>query len=246
MFRKPIEVFVRYCNYSEVSAKKQRPAGFSHKACYNNLLATIDSRVNLTFFLDTKHPGNHFIRPRAIEIQEGTEAGSFLRMIEHVVKLPLKPDTIVYFLEDDYLHRPGWVDVLLEGFTLPADYVTLYDHRDKYRDYPDLFSKLFLTSSCHWRTTPSTTNTYAMRFKTFQKHYSIHEQFSLQRRISSDHDKFIALGKEGGILISPIPGYSTHAEPEYLTPFFKETPCTPSRWIDRFPKISSWFCSPAS
>ena len=33
-----------------------------------------------------------------------------------------------YFLEDDYLHRPGWCDVLLEGFTVNnASYVTLYD-----------------------------------------------------------------------------------------------------------------------
>ena len=32
------------------------------------------------------------------------------------------------FLEDDYLHRPGWCDVLMEGFTVDNDsYVTMYD-----------------------------------------------------------------------------------------------------------------------
>lgn len=236
---KSIRVFVRHCNYSDISGRKKRPSGFSHQKCYQNLLDTIDSRVQVTHFLDTYHPGNHFIRPHAIVIKEGTEAGSFLRMIEHVAKLPLKPDTVVYFLEDDYLHRLGWVDVLLEGFTLPVEYVTLYDHRDKYIDYPDLVSKIYLTESTHWRTTPSTTNTYAMRFATFQKHYSIHERYSLHCKVSKDHEKFCHLAKEGATLISPIPGYSTHADPKYLTPFFKETPCNRSHWKNRLPKILS-------
>lgn len=221
-----IEVFVRYCHFSAASACKKRPLGFSHKACYQNLLDTIDSRVNLTFFLDTAREGDHFIRGKAIEIQEGTEAGSFLRMLGVVEKLDLHPDTIVYFLEDDYLHRPGWIDVLFEGFGLDADYVTLYDHRDKYIHYPKLTSQIFLTPSSHWRTTPSTTNTYAMRFSTLKKDLSIHRRFSLDRKITADHDKFCCLRKRGATLISPMPGWSTHADPEFGSPFFKETLCT--------------------
>lgn len=220
-----IEVFVRHCNFSAASAHKKRPEGFSRKACHQNLLDTIDSRVNLTFFLDTATEGDHFIQGQAIEIKEGTEAGSFLRMLEHVEKLDLHPDTIIYFLEDDYLHRSGWVDILLEGFMLDADYVTLYDHRDKYMHYPKLKSQIYITPSTHWRTTPSTTNTYAMRFSTLKEHLPIHRRFSLGRKISADHDKFCCLGKKGAMLISPIPGWSTHAEKEFASPFFKETLC---------------------
>lgn len=220
-----MEVFVRHCNYSAASAHKKRPVGFSRQACHNNLLETIDSRVNLTFFLDTATPGDHFIKNQAIEIKEGTEAGSFLRMLDHVEKLDLHPDTIIYFLEDDYLHRPGWVDVLFEAFTLDADYVTLYDHRDKYMHYPKLKSQIFLTPSTHWRTTPSTTNTYAMRFSTLKHHLPIHRRFSQGRKISADHDKFCCLARKGAMLISPIPGWSTHAEQEFASPFFKETLC---------------------
>lgn len=220
-----IEVFVRHCNYSAASAHKIRPDGFSREACHRNLLDTIDSRVNLTFFLDTATEGDHFIKGQAIEINEGTEAGSFLRMLEHVEQLDLHPDTLIYFLEDDYLHRPGWVDVLFEGFSLDADYITLYDHRDKYMHYPKLKSQIFLTPSTHWRTTPSTTNTYAMRFSTLKEHLPIHRRFSEGRKISADHDKFCSLGKKGAMLISPIPGWSTHAEKEFASPFFKETLC---------------------
>jgi glycosyltransferase involved in cell wall biosynthesis len=223
-----IEVFVRHCLYSSASAHKKRPVDFSREACHQNLLDTLDSRVNVTFFLDTAHPGDHFLKNQAILIKEGTEAGSFLRMLDHVEKLPLHPDTLIYFLEDDYLHRPGWVDVLFEGFSTCADYVTLYDHRDKYMIYPKLTSKIFLTSSCHWRTTPSTTNTYAMRFSTLKKHMAIHRAFSLKRKITADHDKFCALGKKGAMLVSPIPGWATHADPEFGSPFFKEFLCRPS------------------
>lgn len=217
-----IEVFVRHCNHSAASAHKPRPPGFSREICHQNLLDTLDERVHLTFFLDTAKEGSHFIKGQAIEIREGTEAGSFLRMLEHVEALNLHPDTIVYFLEDDYLHKPGWVDVLFEGFSLPTtDYVTLYDHSDKYRIYPKLTSKIFLTPSCHWRTTPSTTNTYAMRFGTLKQDLLIHRRFSQGRKITADHDKFCYLGKKGAILISPIPGWSTHADPENGSPFFR-------------------------
>lgn len=213
-----IEVFVRHCNYSSASAHKKRPAGFSREACHRNLLATSDSRVHFTYFLDTAKEGDHFIQLEAIKIKEGTEAGSFLRMLEHVEGLTLHPDTIIYFLEDDYLHRPGWIDALFEGFSTEADYVTLYDHRDKYTIYPKLQSKIWVTPSCHWRSTPSTTNTYAMRFSTLKRDLHIHRRFSLERKITADHDKFCFLKKRGAMLISPMPGFSTHAEPEFASP----------------------------
>jgi glycosyltransferase involved in cell wall biosynthesis len=204
-----VEVFVRHATYSSASAHKKRPPHFSREACHRNLLATAKDRA---------HGGDHFLKGKAIEIQEGSEARSFLRQLNFVKDLPLHPDTIVYFLEDDYLHRPGWVDVLFEGFSLGADYVTLYDHRDKYTMYPKLRSQIFATPSCHWRTTPSTTNTYAMRFSTLLEDFLIHRRFSLARNITADHDKFCFLGKKGRVLISSMPGFSTHADPEFVSP----------------------------
>jgi hypothetical protein len=213
-----IEVFVRHCTYSSISAKKGRPLGFSREACHRNLLDTADSRVHFTYFLDVVKEGDHFIQNEAIQIKEGTEAGSFLRMLEYVEKLDLHPDTILYFLEDDYIHRSGWVDILFEGFSTQADYVTLYDHRDKYSAYPKLKSEIFVTPSCHWRTTPSTTNTYAMRVSTLKYDLAIHRRFSTNRKITADHEKFCYLRKKKAILISPMPGWSTHADPEFISP----------------------------
>jgi glycosyltransferase involved in cell wall biosynthesis len=228
LFKSKIEVFVRTCNYSHASSHKKRPQEFSHEKCLENLIQTSDlKRVNITFFHDAFHPSKtpHYSakqeRFSVVEFKEGTEAGSFLKLLEHVVERQLDPDTILYFVEDDYWHREGWVDVLLEGFTLPdMSYLTLYDHRDKYfhPNYDTLASKIFHTKSCHWRTTPSTTNTYSMRFKTLLRDLEIHRQFSLGRKITADHDKFCRLAEAGATLISPMPAWSTHLEPDFLSP----------------------------
>lgn len=221
-----IEVFSRHCLFSSISQHKKRPPQFSHERCYENLLATINSeKANLTFFLDiARGPREkHFIREEVVETHQGSEAGSFLALLDHVIALDLPPETILYFVEDDYLHRPGWVEILQEGFTLKgADYVTLYDHRDKYFDpsYRKLRAELFATKSCHWRTTPSTTQTFATRVKTLLRDLSIHRRYSQGRQISADHDKFCHLTRRGAKLISSVPGWATHAEPDFASPCF--------------------------
>lgn len=226
MMSPKIEVFSRQAFFSSISTHKKRFSDFSHYACYRNLLDTFDpSKANLTFFFDAaKGPvSEHFLKEESadqiLQVQEGTEAGAYLRLIEHVCSLDIAPETILYFVEDDYLHRPGWIDVLLEAFQLPeVDYATLYDHRDKYFMYPKLRSRIFVTPSCHWRTTPSTTNTFAVRLQTLREDLTIHQKYSKGRKISDDHKKFVHLYNLGRLLVSSIPGWSTHAEPEFSSP----------------------------
>ncbi len=222
-----VEVFVRHCYFSLISQHKKRWLEFSREKCHQNLLDTIDlKRANLTFFLDTaRKNGSHFLEQETNfpihRISEGTEAGSFLRLLDYVESLRLKPDTLLYFVEDDYIHRPGWLDVLLEGMQLPhVDYATLYDHKDKYflPMYNTLTSKIFVSPTCHWRTVPSTTHTFAVRWKTLQKDIAVHRKYSEGREISQDHEKFSFLTQRGTTLVSPMPGWSTHAEIEFASP----------------------------
>jgi hypothetical protein len=224
----PIEIFVRHCHFSAISNHKVRLPSFSKEKAFDNLLWTIEGEnVGLTILLDTFHPmeSDHFVKRQSrypvIEIAEGTETGSFLKLLETVMQRNFHPDTIVYFLEDDYLHMPGWVTVLREGLSLPGvDYATLYDHKDKYENsaYRDLQARILCSPSTHWRTTPSTTNTFAMRFKTLMRDLEIHKAYSQNRKITEDHAKFCALWDRGAVLISSIPGWSTHAETEFASP----------------------------
>lgn len=225
---KQIEVFIRHCNESANSVGKNRPEWFSREKCWENLINKVSPGItNVTVLFDGTPSEDHFIKKEQdvyfnlICRNGGNDAASFLNLINHIEKQNLDPETIIYILEDDYIHKLDWEKILLEGFSLGADYITLYDHKDKYflPMYEQLETQIFITKSTHWRTTPSTTNTYACKFKTFQKHIGIHKQFcDLQKGYTRDHDKFIELWNSGSNLISPIPGWSTHCEVEYLSP----------------------------
>ena len=223
-----IHIFQRHCNTSSNSVDKERPEWFSREKCLQNLLYTIDDseEVKLTIMFDGVPNPDHFIHNyeglSIVKIKGGTDGHSFLNVVNYVSELKLNDNDIIYFLEDDYMHQPGWIKIMLEGFnSINVDYITLYDHKDKYflPGYNSLQSKVIATESIHWRTTPSTTNTYACRFSTFKKHLGIHKEYcDLEKGYTRDHDKFIRLWQEGSNLISCIPGYSTHVETPYLSP----------------------------
>jgi hypothetical protein len=148
-----------------------------------------------------------------VPIRGGSDAASFTELLEFVYKdETCNEQDIVYLLEDDYMHRPGWTHVLREGLKM-ADYATLYDHPDKYWMYPDLVSKIFLGTIAHWRTTPSTTNTYACTKAMLKQDYSVHmAHCDMTNGYTFDHQKFRHLWNIGRSLVSCIPGWSTHVE----------------------------------
>jgi len=222
-----IRIFQRHCNFSTQSAHKPRPTWFDREKIFDSFISTLDERVDYTAFHDSGNGSieEHFLQNKnvnKVSMLGGNDAQSFLNVLNYVVEQKYDDNDIIYFLEDDYLHRAGWVDIMLEGFEyIGADYYTLYDHPDKYflQMYESLQSKIIATPSIHWRTTPSTTNTYACKFETLKKHLDIHIQYcDLVEKWTKDHDKFTHLWKIGSNLISCMPGYSTHVEGNMLSP----------------------------
>jgi hypothetical protein len=225
-----IRVFQRHCNFSSNSHNKPRPTWFDREKIFDSFISTLDNRVEFTAFHDS---GNgeieqHFLNDKnvnKISMKGGNDAQSFLNLLNYVIEQNYHDEDIIYLIEDDYLHRHGWIDILIEGFDyIGADYYTLYDHPDKYYlpMYNDLQSKIIATPSTHWRTAPSTTNTYACKFKTLKQHFDIHVKYcDLVAKWTKDHDKFINLWNIGSNLISCIPGYSTHVEENMLSPTIK-------------------------
>ena len=218
-----IEVFLRQCFLSPNASlpNRHRPKWFDKVEIFRNLKSTIDPKVaNLNIVYDEHFGpiGDTFLdsEENTEIINCGNEAGSFLRTLEIVESRGYDDDTIIYFVEDDYLHRENWCEVLIEAFDLPTQYVSLYDHLDKYIDsgYDNLESKVFFTNSCHWRTVPSTCNTYAGKLRQLNQDMVIHKHFSAASPdgISMDHAKFVELGRHGRRLITPMPGYSTHCD----------------------------------
>jgi hypothetical protein len=225
-----IKIFARHCKFSSNSANKERPSFFSREGCFNSFLNTIDEHCELNVCFDGVLSGSgHFLENEKYkgkfnlyEKTGGSDAQSFLNLLDTAIASDFSDEDILYFVEDDYLHNVGWPKILREGFKyIDVDYITLYDHNDKYfyEMYEDLVSKVGCTPSAHWRTIPNTTNTYACKGSTLRRDFAIHVKYcDIQKGLTRDFDKFRHLAKEGKTLINSIPGYSTHCEPKYMSP----------------------------
>ena len=140
----------------------------------------------------------------------GSNAGSFLYSLDQAIKLD--PHTIVYFVEDDYLHHEG-ADVILEQGLTISPYVSLYDHPDKYwSDNADKQCKVLMTEDCHWRTASSTTMTFASKagFLVDDKPTFI-QWCGGEDKWTHDFQLFTEISSKRG-LITPMPGYATHLD----------------------------------
>lgn len=147
-------------------------------------------------------------------------------------------DTVIYFIESDYIHRKMSKEALLEVFNTIAtdDYATLYDHPDKYFPYYwdtnrnsyvsglcEVEEQRYFKSTVHflqsgwWKTTPSTCMTFACTAKTLKKDIQIVKKntfdFYQETKINKgkDYSMFVDLGAIGRKVYSPMPSYSAHA-----------------------------------
>lgn len=140
-------------------------------------------------------------------------------------------DTL-YLVEDDYLHINDCDTIINEGLQY-ADYITLYDHPDKYIQckYPNPEIKdigeetiLFRTDNSHWKYTNSTTGTFACKKKTLYDDYNDWMRFYNECPIGWwDYLSFKHLrATKNRKIASSIPGRSSHMHSkEMLSPFFK-------------------------
>jgi hypothetical protein len=225
---KTLHIINRHCNLSQISVNKSRPQWFSRTRCFESLLEGLkvnipNINVEFSVFFDGDMANDHLLQnykqdTQIFHEQCGSGASSYIGAIKYALSCS---GDFFYFVEDDYLHESGWLNVLCEGLLhLPADYYTLYDHLDKYMlpMYERLTSQILISPSCHWRTTPSTTDTFACSRQTLTEDFVVHEKYSTGVSISRDHERFLALGNKGKFLLSSLPAFSTHVESEYLSP----------------------------
>ena len=137
---------------------------------------------------------------------------------------------IIYMVEDDYMHYPD-SDILIEEGLQYADYVTLYDHPDKYASFihpnPELKdigenTVVFLTAHSHWKYTNSTTGTFAFKKQTLIEDFDIWMYEVVNNIWQYDYHGFVQIRKNQRKVASCIPGRSSHMYPDLChSPFFK-------------------------
>jgi len=229
---------------SNNSYNKTKLINASKERCFQNFLDNFLTKKDMLYviadnvnedlgnYLKTSIPENGHL----FEVNTGSNGASFRLQLNLVSQIP--PDEVVFFHEDDYLYRKHENETpdnkfnnitLLEGLE-KAEYVTLYDHPDKYLP-PELggnpliskmgveYSGIFLTKNSHWKYTNSTTLTFAAKASTILADRAIWLKY-----VSGDHPDdfhaFIELGKRGRLLASAIPGLSSNTEPPWLSPLY--------------------------
>jgi hypothetical protein len=170
---------------------------------------------------------SYITKDKILDVNIGNGAATFNIALDHALKLG--DNDAVYLLENDYLHLKHADKVLLEGLNTKYEYVTLYDHPDKYRP-PNAGgnpfinndgsedTKIFITDNIHWKITNSTTGTFASLVKNIRQDESTLRKWTTGVHFD-DFKMFLELGKNGKKLISCIPGFATHGQIPYLTPF---------------------------
>jgi len=159
-------------------------------------------------------------------VSVGHGAGTFNLALDYA--LTLDDNDIVYFLENDYIHRKGSYQALIAAMNhLQPSFLSLYDHPDKYLD-PSLGgnkyceggaedTRVYLAGNVHWKITNSTTMTFATTVATLKRVEPILRKWTNTNH-PHDFEMFMELREQNEILITPIPGYSTHGETQWLSP----------------------------
>jgi len=128
----------------------------------------------------------------------------------------LNPDECVYLCEGDFLHLPYAENLLYEGLQI-ADYVTLYDHLDKYQSPSQNplvedggeNTKVLFTKTIHWKYTNSTVQTFCTQISTLIEDKEILYKHNFRSETPQSFLTFLELGHKGRKLASSIPGRST-------------------------------------
>ncbi len=213
---------------SNNSYLKDRPDYINKEICFENAYNTFKD-CKWTIVCDRLNDDTKtFLEKFNLELTHvniGNNAGSFNYVLDKALELDNKE--IVYLLEDDYLHKPNSKQIITDGIELGFDYVTLYDHPDKYMNPIDggnpfcsgmsEETRVYLGDNCHWKLTNSTTMTFASKVKTLREDEKIIRKWTSGEH-PHDFQMFIELKQNFRRLASPIPGYSTHCESRWLTP----------------------------
>lgn len=220
---------------SDKSNDKNKISNVTKMHCLDNFMSVFGYE-NLTIILDNCEERTfEQVKAKGIKniIQTNLGNKGSCRFAMDYALANFSDNEFVYFVEDDFLHKPNALIMLREGLEI-SDYVTLYDHPDKYKNNSDNkyisnggeVTRVMLSESSHWKLTNSTVMTFAVRVKILRDDYCIWKNFPARsfkawQRLQKLEPwfKIKYFYRKKRMLISPIPGVSTHGEVKYLSPF---------------------------
>lgn len=226
-----LHVFYRI---SDSGNPKEKIPGAGKKECLDNALA-IFGKDHFSIRADNCSEDTiQLVRNFGLEpeISALGNAGSWLASARQALS-PEFERSAIYFIEDDYLHLPGAAEVIFDGLS-KADYVSLYDHPDKYTtginpllEASSELSRISPGKFCHWKSSNSTTMTFALKQETLKADFSLWERhcaagfpddfraFLELQSLDSWENRLFGKGRK---LITSLPAFCTHTETAWLSP----------------------------
>jgi hypothetical protein len=217
---------------SDAGYKKEKPEYINNENCLKNFCNVFFDYIYDIMILadncsdDTLTMIKKYIDPINIrKVSVGHGAGTFNLALDEALRWD--DNETIYFVENDYLHKPNSQKIIEEGLNLGAAFVSLYDHPDKYlppnqggNPYCEggaEDTRVYLTKSTHWKVTNSTTMTFAAKVSTLKHTEPILRKYT-QGSYPEDFKMFLELRDQGELLTTPIPSYATHGETKWLSP----------------------------
>jgi len=225
-----VKIYYRLSNL-EAGISKKKIANATKKHCLENTIKVFGLN-NITIMGDRLNDETReFVEKlglRLLLVDNGSGSGTFRDALDQAIKENQDND-IVYLLEDDFLHNTNSAEKLLEPLRVYDCYATLYDHPDKYINATEggnpfikgggEDTKLFKTETHHWKITNSTVMSFAARVSRLKQDYDLLMKYS-KGHITDSFNFFCELRQTKGIpVVSSVPGYSTHCESSWLSPF---------------------------
>lgn len=163
-------------------------------------------------------------------IDTGSSAKSFNEAL--TIALTYEDDEIVYFVENDYIHKAGSKQILtniFESNICENLFASLYQHPDKFLHSslggnpftnPDNSYSTIIHSGKdgYWNVVDSTTMTFATKVKTLKLSEPIMRECTTGNNPSSVK-MFWKLNAIGCRLVTPLDSYATHGETAWLAKF---------------------------
>lgn len=220
-----LNIIYRGCNLEspDSTLRPGRPGGFNKIDCFYTLHRSIKNSSNIgkIFIIIDGSEGflSNYIKDLGYEITY-IDVRSNEKSLKYCYDLALSIDdnNNIYFVEDDYWHTEDAIDVINEGVN-NFNLVTGYDHMDRYTRTDDItYGKehIKLSENHYWRTSESTTCTWAVDRSTYNKIYDIAKE-----ELLDDRNFFRKLYHNNIRLHTPIPPVSTHLMENFISPFFK-------------------------
>jgi len=222
-----------YYRISDNNRRGKAPSYFTNDNCLNNFLRHFSPESIQIIADNVRQETLDWLAGYGHEVINTKlgNSGSFKFALDQAITR--NDDDIVYFVENDYIHLPNAKQIMNDGFRLGVDYVTLYDHPDKYNPHYNVNynqtvycaegdsakrpSSVLYSAISYWKTTPSTCMTFAARVRALKEDYDLlvkhfYDAQGNFHKIPNDMGMFEDLRNKGRTLISPIPGAATHGD----------------------------------